>query len=42
MVVEQRLRLAFIMDKHDTIGIDAVAMCVNDVVCAGGEPSFLP
>ena len=33
-------RVAFIMDKHDTIGIDAVAMCVNDVVCAGGEPLF--
>ena len=37
-----KVKLAFIMDKHDTIGIDAVAMCVNDVVCAGGEPlSFL-
>lgn len=35
-----KVKLAFIMDKHDTIGIDAVAMCVNDVVCAGGEYSF--
>ncbi|MBR3771982.1 MAG: phosphoribosylformylglycinamidine cyclo-ligase, partial [Clostridium sp.] len=35
-----KVKLAFIMDKHDTIGIDAVAMCVNDVVCAGGEPLF--
>ena len=33
-------KLAFLMDKHDTIGIDAVAMCVNDVACAGGEPLF--
>ena len=35
-----REELAFIMDKHDTIGIDAVAMCVNDIACAGGEPLF--
>ena len=35
-----KVKLAMIMDKHDTIGIDAVAMCVNDVVCAGGEPLF--
>ena len=37
---ETKVKLAFIMDKHDTIGIDAVAMCVNDVACAGGEPLF--
>ncbi len=35
-----KVKLAFLMDKHDTIGIDAVAMCVNDVACAGGEPRF--
>ena len=35
-----KVKLAFIMDKHDTIGIDDVAMCVNDVACAGGEPLF--
>ena len=35
-----KVKLAFIMDKHDTIGIDAVAMCVNDVACAGGEALF--
>ena len=35
-----KVKLAFIMNKHDTIGIDAVAMCVNDVACAGGEPLF--
>lgn len=35
-----KVKLAFIMDKHDTIGIDAVAMCVNDIVCSGGEPLF--
>ena len=35
-----KLRLAFVQDKHDTVGIDCVAMCVNDVACAGGEPLF--
>lgn len=35
-----KVKLSIVMDKHDTIGIDAVAMCVNDVVCAGGEPLF--
>ncbi|MBR6365116.1 MAG: phosphoribosylformylglycinamidine cyclo-ligase [Lachnospiraceae bacterium] len=35
-----KVKLCFLMDKHDTIGIDAVAMCVNDVACAGGEPLF--
>ena len=35
-----KVKLAFLLDKHDTIGIDAVAMCVNDVACAGGEPLF--
>lgn len=35
-----KVKIAFIMDKHDTIGIDCVAMCVNDVACAGGEPLF--
>ena len=38
--VGTKLQIAFLMDKHDTIGIDCVAMCVNDVVCAGGEPLF--
>ncbi|MBR6325515.1 MAG: phosphoribosylformylglycinamidine cyclo-ligase [Lachnospiraceae bacterium] len=38
--VGTKLKVAFLMDKHDTIGIDAVAMCVNDVACAGGEPLF--
>lgn len=35
-----KVKLAIIMDKHNTIGIDAVAMCVNDIACAGGEPLF--
>lgn len=35
-----KVKLAFVMDKHDTIGIDAVAMCVNDIACSGGKPLF--
>ena len=35
-----KVKLAMVMDQHDTIGIDAVAMCVNDIACAGGEPLF--
>ncbi len=38
--VGTKIKLAFILDKHDTIGIDCVAMCVNDVACAGGEPLY--
>ncbi len=38
--VGTKIKLAFLLDKHDTIGIDCVAMCVNDMACAGGEPLF--
>jgi len=38
--VGTKLKIAFLLDRHDTIGIDCVAMCVNDVACAGGEPIF--